>query len=224
MINLEKKANQIRKDLIEIAVNNKAGHIASSLSCVDILVALYYNIMNIQKHNTQWKGRDRLIFSKAHGCYGLYSILADIGYISKNDWYNFYKGSFLMGCVERSLEHGIEASCGSLGHGLPIAVGIAFGAKLQNKTYKTYCIVGDGEMQEGSNWEAIQFAVKHELSNLIIIIDNNKLQAMDFTNKEDIGIKSLHGKLRYFGCELFYCSNGHKVNKIIDSIDYIING
>lgn len=153
-----KKANQIRKDIVEVAIRNGAGHIAPSLSCVDILTALYYRIMNISRY-PQWEERDRLIFSKAHGCYGLYAILADIGYIKREDWENFYKGSFLSGCVERSLENGIEASCGSLGHGLPIAVGIAFGAKLQNKSYRVYCIVGDGEMQEGSNWEAVQFAV-----------------------------------------------------------------
>ena len=128
----------------------------------------------------QWPERDRFVFSKSHGCYGIYAILSDIGYIRREDWENFYNGSFLMGCIERSIEHGIEVGCGALGHGLPIAVGIAFGAKLQNKKYRVYCVVGDGEMQEGSMWEAIQFAVKHELSNLTIIVDNNGLQAMDF--------------------------------------------
>ena len=83
----------------------------------------------------QWEERDRLVFSKAHGCYGLYAILADKGYIEKKYWENFYKGSFLSGCAERSVEYGIEAGCGALGHGLPLAVGIAFGAKLQNKQY-----------------------------------------------------------------------------------------
>src|SRR4030043_52399 len=164
---LRKKANQIREDLIEVTVRNGAGHIAPSLSCVDILTALYYRIMNLS-NNPNWEGRDRLIFSKGHGCYGLYAILTDIGYIDRKDWENFYKGSFLPGCLERSIENGIEAGCGSLGHGLPIAVGIAFGAKLQNKTYRVYCIVGDGEMQEGSNWESIQFAAKHKLDNLTV--------------------------------------------------------
>src|SRR3990172_3289106 len=155
---LKKKADRIRKDLVEVAIRNGAGHIAPSLSCVDILTTLYYRIMNLSD-DPQWDERDRLIFSKAHGCYGVYAILADLGYIKREDWDNFYKGSFLMGCIELSLNHGIEAGCGSLGHGLPMAVGVAFGAKLQNKAYKIYCIVCGGEMQEGSNWEAIQFAV-----------------------------------------------------------------
>lgn len=217
---LIKKANQIRKDLVEVAVRNGAGHISPSLSCVDILTALYYSIMNISD-DPQWHERDRLVFSKSHGCYGIYAILSDIGYIRREDWENFYKGSFLMGCIERSIEHGIEVGCGSLGHGLPIAVGIAFGAKLQNNRYRIYCVVGDGEMQEGSMWEAIQFAVKHKLSNLTIIIDHNRLQAMDFLKN----ILTLEGrkddlqkKTRAFGCEVKTC-NGHNIKSIVSIIE-----
>src|SRR3989338_4576085 len=167
---LKKKADYIRANVVDISVKNGAGHIAPSLSSIDLLAALYYSIMDLSS-NPQWEGRDRLVFSKAHGCYGVYAILADLGYIDKNDWISFYKGSFLSGCLERSEEHGLEAGCGSLGHGLPQAVGLAFGARLQKKKFKTYCIVGDGEMQEGSNWEAMQFAVKHKLSNLVEIIN-----------------------------------------------------
>lgn len=217
---LRKKANQIRKDMVEIAIKNGAGHLAPSLSCVDILTALYYRIMNLPD-SLQWDERDRLVFSKAHGCYGLYAILADKGYINRKDWEDFYKGSFLSGCLERSIENGLEASCGALGHGLPIAVGIAFGAKVQNKTYRIYGIVGDGEMQEGSNWEAVQFAVKYELSNLTLIIDHNTLQAMDFL--EDVltvkGRKNdLQRKLKAFGFEVKTC-NGHNIRNIVSIID-----
>lgn len=214
------KATQIRKDLVQIAISNEAGHIAPSLSCVDILVALYYSVMNLST-NPVWEDRDRLVFSKAHGCYGLYAILADIGYIERSDWENFYNGSFLAGCVERSPVHGIEIGCGSLGHGLPMAVGIAFGAKLQNNNYRIFCIVGDGEMQEGSNWEAIQFAVKHKLSNLMVIIDHNKLQAMDFLENilTPSGVKKdLKNKMEAFGFIDNTC-NGHNVEAIINSID-----
>lgn len=217
---LHEKANLIRKDIVDVAVRNGAGHIAPSLSCVDILTALYYRVMNLSS-DTKWEERDRLVLSKAHGCYGVYAILADIGYISREDWDNFHRGSFLKGCIERSIEHGIEASCGSLGHGLPIAVGIAFGARLQNKTYMVYCIVGDGEMQEGSMWEAIQFAVKHRLSNLMIIVDNNGLQAMDFLeniltieNRKD----DLQKKLEAFGCEVKSC-DGHNIEDITSAIE-----
>ncbi len=214
------KANQIRKDLVEVAVKNKAGHIAPSLSCVDILVALYYRIMNLSG-DPQWADRDRLVLSKAHGCYGLYAILADIGYIERKKWENFSVGNYLQGCAERDIEKCIESGCGSLGHGLPIAVGIAFGAKLQNKKYRVYCIVGDGELQEGSSWEAIQFAAKYKLSNLTVIIDSNKLQAMDFLEniltiegrKDD-----LKQKMAAFGFEVKTC-NGHNIAEIISIIE-----
>lgn len=219
-IELKAKADKIRKDLVEVAIRNGAGHIAPSLSCVDILVALYYKVMNLSE-DPQWDDRDRLIFSKAHGCYGVYAILTNIGYLKREDWDNFYKGSFLMGCLERSLDHGIEASCGSLGHGLPMAVGIAFGAKLQGKNYRVYCVVGDGEMQEGSMWEALQFAVKHELSNLTIIVDNNGLQAMDCLEnvltvrgrKDD-----LQRKIEAFGCYVKSC-DGHNLGELNSFFD-----
>lgn len=213
---LSKMANEIRKDVIQVAVRNGAGHLAPSLSCVDILTVLYYNIMNLSI-DAKWENRDRLVFSKAHGCYALYSILANIGYVDKADWEKFYKRSFLSGCVERNTDHGIEVGCGSLGHGLPMAVGIAYGARLQNRLWRIYCILGDGELQEGSNWEAIQFAVKHELSNLTVIVDGNKLQAMDSLEniltvkgrKDDIQIK-----MRAFGCEVKSC-NGHSIKAIL---------
>ncbi len=219
-IRLSEKANQIRKDVVEVAVRNNTGHIAPSLSCIDIITALYYRIMNISD-DPQWEGKDRFLLSKAHGCYGVYSILADIGYLKREEWENFNKGSFLKGCIEQSPEHGIEASSGSLGHGLPIAVGMAFGAKLQKKDYRVYCVIGDGEMQEGSMWEAVQFAVKYKLSNLTIIIDNNRLQAMDFL-AEVLTIEGrtddLQRKFEAFGYEVKTC-DGHNVDEIVSVIE-----
>ncbi len=218
------KANFVRKDVVTVCTKNGAGHIAPSLSCVDILTALYYNVLNIND-DPGWEDRDRLVFSKSHGCYGVYSILCDIGFLKREDWDNFYKGSFLAGCMEQSLEHGIEAGCGALGHGLSIAVGIAFGAKLQNKKYKTYCLVGDGEMQEGSCWEAVQFAVKHELENLIVIIDKNKLQAMEFVD-DVLTIKGreddLERKLEAFGFKVATC-NGHDPAELVKKLEELNN-
>jgi len=215
---LADKAKEINQDLLDICIPARAGHIAPSLSCTEILVALYYNVMHIAK-DPHWEGRDRLVFSKAHGCYSLYSILSDIGYIPRNIWEGFYTDSPLSGCSERNVDYGIEASCGSLGHGLPIAVGLAMAAKIQKQSYKVYCIIGDGEMQEGTNWEALQFASKFSLDNLVIIIDANKLQAMDFVDnvmaKQDI-IPDLRGKLESFGCYVDVC-NGHDVGSLINS-------
>jgi transketolase len=214
------KTREIRKQVIEVCVKNEAGHIAPSLSCIEIICSLYYKLMNLSVSPT-WEGRDRMVFSKAHGCYGVYAILADIGYIDKKDWLNFYAGSFLKGCIEQSLDHGIEVGCGALGHGLPMAVGMAFGAKLQNKDFRVYAVVGDGEMQEGSNWEAVQVAAKFQLDNLIIIIDNNRLQAMGFLDNI-LTIKDkendLYDKMIAFGCDVKKC-NGHNPEDIIHAIE-----
>jgi len=216
---LQKKADQIRHNVIEVSVKNCAGHIAPSLSCVDILVALYYNVMNYKPLDPRWDKRDRLIFSKAHGCYGLYAILADKGILPKKEWRSFYSAqSTLLGCMERRLDYGLEAGCGSLGHGLPMAVGLAFGAKLQNKRYHTFCVIGDGEMQEGTTWEAIQYALKHEINNLTIIVDDNRLQAMDFiVNVLDRSTGDKIKRLKGFGLSPDVC-DGHDVVKLAKAL------
>ena len=216
---LKKKADQIRQDIIEVAVKNKAGHIAPSLSSVDILVALYYRVMSYKLKDRLWDKRDRLIFSKGHGCYALYAILVDRGILPKKEWKDFYANSSLLGCIERRIEYGLEASCGSLGHGLPIAVGVALGAKIQNKKYHTFCVMGDGEMQEGTTWEALQFAVKYGLGNITVIIDANRLQAMDFiTNILDREIGDEMKRLKGFGLSPIICP-GHDVNKLVNVIN-----
>ncbi len=210
---LKKKAKVIRRDVVEVAVRNGAGHIAPSLSCVDILVALYYDILHLSSVSYE---RDKLILSKAHGPYALYSILSDLKLVKREDWDNFYKNSFLKGCVERSPEHGLEAGCGALGHGLPIAVGLAFAGVVMKKNFRIFCIVGDGELQEGSNWEAIQFAVKHCLNRLIVIVDANGLQAMDFLTNilTPVGKKNdIEEKLQAFGMKVHTC-NGHNLNEL----------
>ncbi|MDO8663810.1 MAG: transketolase [Candidatus Wildermuthbacteria bacterium] len=217
---LRKKANYIRDEIMRVAVQNGAGHIAPSLSCVDVLIALYFECMSYDPKNPLSPDRDRLIFSKAHGCYGLYAILADLGVMPKEEWDNFYiEGkSSLCGCSKRKLEYGLEADCGSLGHGLPMAVGLAFGAQLQKKNYHTFCLVGDGEMQEGTAWEALQFAVKHDLRNLIVIVDSNGLQAMDFiVNIMDKGKDDLFKRLRGFGLSPVICP-GHDAVKLADCL------
>jgi len=174
---LSAKADLARRRVVDVCVRNGAGHIAPSLSCVDVLSALYYRTMQLDT-DPRWIGRDRLVFSKGHGAYGLYAILADLGYVPMEEWERFYKGSSLAGCVEFDLDRALEAGTGALGHGLPMAVGMAFAAKLRGLDWRTYCVVGDGELQEGSCWEALEFAVHHELGNLCVIVDKNNLQAM----------------------------------------------
>lgn len=170
-MNLIEKSNELRDEVIRIAVKNNAGHLASSLSCHDILVALYYNIMTEDDH---------CILSKAHGCYSLYAILADKGKLPKDQWKEFNtKESILTGCASYKPEWGIEAGCGSLGHGLPIAVGMAYAMELQYKKGIVYCIVGDGELEEGTTWESLNFIKQNSINNICIIIDGNELRALD---------------------------------------------
>ena len=224
---LESKALHIRDEVMRVAVKNKAGHIASSLSCVDILIALYYNRMfpfkwrinriNRINHISSYHNRDHLILSKAHGCYGLYAILADLGIIPRNVWEDMGKAtSILKGCVEYNPKYGLEAGCGSLGHGLPMAVGLAYGAKLQGESYNVYCIVGDGEMQEGSMYEALNFAYEQELYNFCVIVDANGYKAMDRTNIpymiRDVDIIGINGHDFNELCSVMHpYSNGPKI-------------
>lgn len=206
---LIKKAEYVRKDLIETAVKNKAGHIAPSLSTVEILVSLYYKHLKIQDRDN----RDYFVLSKAHGCYALYSILVDKGIIPKEHWENFYQDGVLSGCVERNDKFLLEASGGSLGHGLPIAVGIAYGNLLQKNGRHVYCLVGDGELQEGSMWEAIQFAHARGLYNLTVIVDNNKLQALDSVSNILYSRFKLDSKFKSFGFSIKYC-DGHNFDEL----------
>lgn len=216
---LRRKADQIRENVLAVAMANGAGHIAPSLSCVDILTTLYYRVMDYRADDPLWDARDRLIFSKSHGCYGLYAILADLGPLPAEEWHRFYTPeSSLKGCPERRLEYGIEAGCGALGHGLPMAVGLAYGAAIQGAAYHTYCVVGDGELQEGSNWEALLFAVKHRIEPLTVIVDHNRLQAMDFTtNVLDCRPDDLARRLAGFGLTVREC-DGHDPTAIVRAL------
>lgn len=157
-MNTDKIVDRLRKDILRVAIANNKGHIASSLSCLDILVMLYYKIAD---------KNDTIILSKGHGCYGLYAIWADLGLLDKGKWERFE----LSGCLD---------NYGSLGHGLPVAVGIAFANKRLGNDYHTWVIVGEGELQEGSCWEALSFMYHHMLTNITVIVDNNNLQAMDW--------------------------------------------
>lgn len=178
----------IRKKTIELSCNSGAGHLASSLSCVEILTELFNDFMKYDTNNAKSDSRDRLIFSKGHGAYSYYIILNELGFLPKQELDTFYKGASIKGCLTQNNDYMIEASTGSLGHGLPIAVGMAKAFRMQNKLNKVVCIIGDGEMQEGSNFEALNIASKFKLDNLLVIIDGNKLQAMDKVS--DVGLSN----------------------------------
>lgn len=179
-------SEDIRKKTIELSCKSGAGHLAPSLSCVEILTTLFRDFLNFNTNDSKDYSRDRLIFSKGHGAYAYYVILNELGFLPNDELDNFYNGASIKGCLTQNLDYMIEASTGSLGHGLPIAVGIAQAFKMQNRSQKVVCIVGDGEMQEGSNFEALALAYRFKLDNLLLIVDANNLQAMD--RVADVGL------------------------------------
>lgn len=179
---LERKANWVRNQILEMIVSANKGHIGGAFSCTDILVALYYGgILRFNHDNPDWSERDRFILSKGHSCVALYAILADLGFFPVSELGSFCQnGSRLGGHPDRNIP-GIEADSGSLGHGLGIAAGLVLSARIDKKDYLTVALLGDGECHEGSVWEAAMFAGHHQLSNLIAIIDYNRQCVTDFT-------------------------------------------
>ena len=196
---LSKIARHIRMLTLTMLTTAKASHLGSAFSIIDILTVLYHNVLDTEKikHSTQL--RDYFILSKGHAVSALYATLMSVNIISE-DLVPFYNkiGTGLCGCPIKDSYPGIEASTGSLGHGLPMAVGLALALKHDEKPNKVYVLVGDGECQEGAIWEAIMVASRYKLNNLIIIVDYNNLQAIDRSN--DIMPGTLDEKFRAFGC------------------------
>lgn len=217
---LNKKANWVRNKVLEMAVKAGAGHIASSFSCADILVALYYtDILRVDPKNPKWVNRDRFILSKGQAALALYAILADLGFFSLSELMTFAQdGSRLGGLAENNVP-GVEALTGSLGHGLSIATGIALSAKIDNKKYLCFVLLGDGECHEGSVWEAAMFAGHHHLNNLIVIIDDNSLSATDFL-KNYLDLAPLKEKWESFGWETKVI-NGHSFEEFLGALSKV---
>jgi len=198
LLELKKKAIQVRMELLKMIHRAQAGHTGGSLSNTDILVALYYDVMNIDPKNPKMEDRDRFIASKGHSVESLWVILADLGFFPKEELATFSQfGTRLIGHPNNKVP-GIEMNTGSLGHGLPISVGMALAAKRDNKPYRVYCLMGDGEQAEGSNWEAAMAGAHYGLDNLVGIIDRNRLQITGKT--EDVmRLEPLEEKWRAFG-------------------------
>ncbi|MDD7148608.1 MAG: transketolase [Lachnospiraceae bacterium] len=176
-LELQKKANEVRKGIVTAVHSAKAGHPGGSLSAADMFTYLYFEEMNIDPENPKKEDRDRFVLSKGHTAPGLYSALANRGYFPVEDLKTLRKlGSYLQGhpCMQET--PGVDMSSGSLGQGLSAAVGMALAAKMDNKDYRVYCLCGDGEIQEGQIWEAAMFAGHRKLDNLVVIVDNNGLQ------------------------------------------------
>lgn len=176
-LELEKMANEIRKDIVTAVHSAKSGHPGGSLSSADIFTYLYFEEMNVDPANPKWEDRDRFVLSKGHVAPGLYSTLAEKGYFPKEDLKTLrHTGSYLQGHPDMKHIPGIDMSSGSLGQGVSVAVGMAAAGKYDKKDYRVYTLTGDGEIQEGQNWEAAMWAGHRKLDNLVVIVDNNNLQ------------------------------------------------
>lgn len=176
-LELEKMANEIRKDIVTAVHSAKSGHPGGSLSSADIFTYLYFEEMNVDPTNPKWEDRDRFVLSKGHVAPGLYSTLAEKGYFPKEDLKTLrHTGSYLQGHPDMKHIPGIDMSSGSLGQGVSVAVGMAAAGKYDKKDYRVYTLTGDGEIQEGQIWEAAMWAGHRKLDNLVVIVDNNNLQ------------------------------------------------
>ena len=199
-------SNDVRKQVIEISYLAKSSHIGSSLSIVDILIVLYKNILK----------KNIFILSKGHACLAYYCVLQKFNYINKKLLYSYGKNNTLLLSHVSHKVPGVEFSTGSLGHGLPYAVGRALAEKINKKEKKIYVLVSDGELNEGTTWESLLFASFHRLNNLIIIIDYNKIQSLDFT-KNILQLEPLNKKFISFGC-FVKIIDGHNYSQIYKSL------
>ena len=177
ILNLKRISNNVRKSIVEEVYSAQSGHPGGALSCADILTVLYFNQMNIDPEKKDDLNRDRLVLSKGHASAALYAVLAERGYFSKDELKGFRKlGSMLQGHPDMKHIPGVDMTAGSLGQGLSVANGMAISSKLDERGFRVYCIVGDGEIEEGQIWEAAMASAHYKLDNLCLVVDNNNLQ------------------------------------------------
>lgn len=223
IIELEDKCQKIREDLLNFIYRIGMGHLGGELSMVEVCVAAYYKYMNWDPKNPKMEDRDRFIISKAHCSETLYTIFQDMGIYTMDYMVEHFESldsaRFGMHC-NRKYTPEIEVSAGSLGHGLPIAVGMALGARYQKAPWRTIVLVGDGEINEGSNWEALMAGGHYKLGNLIAILDNNKVQMTGFT--EDVmSIESIEDAVRAFGWNVIEIEDGNDILQVVEAFDSI---
>ncbi len=216
---LSKIALEMRRDIVKMLGIAGSGHPGGSLSCTDILALLYFHFLRHDVKNPKWPDRDRLIFSKGHGCPALYSALAHAGYFDKKLLLTLRQlGSPLQGHPDMRRLAGIEASTGSLGQGLSVAIGCALAAKLDKKDYTTYCIISDGELNEGQIWEGAAFASFQKLPRLVTILDYNKYQLSGAT-KDILDMEPVKDKWVAFGWQAREI-DGHSHQEIFDGLTW----
>ncbi len=215
---LKQMAATIRCDIIEMICTAQAGHPGGSLSATDVVTALYFRLMRIDPANPGWEDRDRFILSKGHACPVWYAALAERGYFEKSHLGTLRQlNSILQGHPDMHKTPGIDMTAGSLGHGLSVGVGMALAGKLQKKDYHVWVVIGDGEAQEGSIWEAAMAAAKWKLDNLTAILDRNNLQN-DFYVDDLMPIEPLADKWRAFGWNTEEI-DGHNMEEIVPALE-----
>lgn len=215
---LKEKALKIRGTILKMLQIAGSGHTGGSLSEVEIILSLYNYELSHNSKKPDWPQRDRFILSKGHGCPTLYAVLADCGYFSEDLLWTLRKmKSRLQGHPQRDVSLGLEASTGSLGQGLSIALGLALAAKMDNRDFRTYCLMGDGELQEGQIWEAAMMTSFNKLDNICGIVDSNKIQIDGFL-KDVMSIEPLADKWQSFGWEVIK-ADGHDFVSLMDAFD-----
>ncbi len=219
---LEEIAKQTRNDILKVTEWAGGAHIGGGLSMVEILVILYYKYMNIDPANPEKPDRDRFILSKGHGGIGFAPVLARKGYFDFDllKTFNQFKSPFGMHLNSAQVK-GVDVSTGSLGHGLPMAVGLALGARLKNESWKTYCLLGDGECNEGTVWEAAMSASQFKITNMITIVDRNQLM-IDGRTEEVMGLEPFVDKWKAFGF-IIKEVNGHSFKELSEAFDFALS-
>ncbi len=219
LLRLGKKANEIKQDIIKMLLEAGSGHSAGSLGMADVFTALYFgDVIKYDPKNPDWDERDRLFLSAGHICPALYATMSHAGYFSHEELMTMRKlGSRLQGHPERERLPGIEITSGPLGSGLAEAAGYSYAARMDGKRFRIYCITSDGEHDEGNHWEAVSFAGKYNLSNLISFIDRNGIQIDGYT--EDVmPLEPLKAKYEAFNWSVVVV-DGHNIEAIIDAIN-----
>lgn len=215
---LDKICIELRKDIVTMLNKAGSGHAGGSLGSVEILVSLYWNVIKHNPKNPEWEERDYFILSKGHVCPAWYAVLARRGYFSREELWTLRKfGSILQGHPHHLKTPGVEASTGSLGQGLSISNGIAMAMRFQNKPNRVYCLLGDGEVQEGAVWEAGMTAAHYKLDNICATIDRNMLQ-IDGITEEVMGLENLEEKWRAFNWHVINV-DGHNVEELTKAYD-----
>ncbi|MBM7624161.1 transketolase [Sporohalobacter salinus] len=215
---LEKKATEIRRSILKMVAEAGSGHPGGSLSATEIVTALYFDEMNLDPANPDWEDRDRFVLSKGHAAPVLYAALAKKGYFPEEELQTLRRlDSHLQGHPDMNKTPGVDMTAGSLGQGLSAAVGMALAGKLDQKDYRVFSIIGDGEMQEGQIWEAAMSAANYKLDNLIAFADYNQVQLVDKT-EEVMNVHPVADKFEAFGWYIIEI-DGHELTAVLEALD-----